>query len=68
MTVEFKCIGSIIDFFLDDVSDTKERKIKENKAVGALSFISNTKSISIDIKISLYSAILVNVALWNTKI
>ena len=46
----------------------KEKVCKETKAVRALSFIQNTKTISLETKVNLYIAILVNLALQNTKI
>ena len=63
----FCYLGTIIDFMLDDTSDISCRVSKANKAMGALSFIWDTSEVSLETKVSLFLAIPVNLALWNSE-
>lgn len=62
----FCCLGSEIDFLLDDTSEIRIRINKANKAIGALKFIWNAKYVALESKI-IFLAIPVNLALWNGK-
>ena len=66
-TDNFYCLGSILDFLLDDASDMKLRISKADKAIGALNFIWVSQQLSLESKIKLFLAIPVNLALWNCE-
>ena len=56
-----------MDFLLDDTNEIKIRINKANKSMEALNFIWNTKHVAIEVKIKLFLAIPMNLALWNSE-
>jgi len=64
---EFKYLGTIINYMLDDTIDIKHRITQASKAVGALNSLWNSQAVSIETKVKMYLAIPVNLLLWNSE-
>ena len=60
-----KYYGFIINFF-NNTTDIIERITKATKVVRALRFIQDSKNVFLDIKISFYQAIPINLTLQNS--
>ena len=63
--LHFCYLGSEIDFLLNNTNEIKIMINKANKAMRVLNFIQNAKPIALEVKIKLFLAIPVNLALWN---
>ena len=66
-TKAFLCLGSNVDFLIDDIMDIKNRISKASKAIGALIFVQDTVEVLITIKIRLCEAIPMNLILQGSK-
>ena len=60
---QFNCIGTIIDYLLDDTIDVKKRISQAKRSVGALSKVYKSTAMSLETKVKLYLAISVNLNL-----
>ena len=57
---EFTCLGSIINFLLDNTVDVESRVPKASKSMGSLRFIWEDHNMMLPIKVKLYDAMLLN--------
>ena len=67
LTREFKYLGSIISYNVDDYSDISLRIKKANQAMGVLKFFWDSENIDKSAKVQIYLAIPINLLLWGCQ-
>ena len=61
----FSCLGSAINFVLDDTIDAWSRVTNASKAIGALCFVWEDVNMPLTIKVKSHNAIPVKLLLWG---
>ena len=60
------CIGSTLNFIMDDTEDVKNRINKVTKSMGAFNVIWEAREIPLKSKIKLHEAMLMDLLLWES--